>query len=76
MKSSKNTLSLKNLTKSNVWDLQENDLIRIIQAGEKDIDTKDNLNHYIDIAKSAFDFEEMNPVVLSTKSGRLKGRPL
>ena len=59
MKSSKNTLSLKNLTKSNVWDLQENDLIRIIQAGEKDIDTKDNLNHYIDIAKSAFDFEEI-----------------
>lgn len=59
MKATKKNLSLKNLTKSSAWDLQENDLIRMINAGEKDIETKENLQHYIDLAKTAFEFEEV-----------------
>ena len=55
----KKTLTLKNLNKSNVWDLQENDVFRLWEAAEKDADIKDNIRHYIDIVKSAFDMEEV-----------------
>ena len=55
----KKTLALKNLNKSNVWDLQENDIFRLWEAAEKDADIKDNTRHYIDIIKSAFDMEEV-----------------
>lgn len=52
-------LSLKTLNKSNVWDLQENDIFRLWEAAEKDADIKDNARHYIGIIKSAFDMEEV-----------------
>ena len=44
--------SLKNITKSSVWDIQENDVFRIINSGSKDAEIKDNLRHYIDIIRS------------------------
>ena len=47
------------LNKSNVWDLQENDIFRLWEAAEKDADIKDNSRHYIGIIKSAFDMEEV-----------------
>ena len=52
-------LSLKNLTKSTVWDVQENDIFRMLSAGEKDAELKDNLRHYADIIRSAFMIEEI-----------------
>lgn len=52
-------LTIKNLTKGNVWELQENDILRIWEAAEKDIDLYDNARHYIDIIKSAFEIEEI-----------------
>ena len=52
-------LSLKNLTKSTVWDVQENDIFRMLSAGEKDAELKDNLRHYADIIRSAFTIEEI-----------------
>ena len=52
-------LSLKTINKSNVWDIQENDVFRLWEAAEKDADLKDNMRHYIDILKSAFDIEEI-----------------
>lgn len=55
----KKTLTLKTLTKSNVWDVQENDIYRMWEAAEKDADLKDNMRHYIDIIKSAFEVEEV-----------------
>lgn len=55
----KKGLTLKNLNKSNVWDLQENDIFRLWEAAEKDADIKENIRHYIDIVKSAFDMEEV-----------------
>ena len=48
----KKALTLKTLNKSNIWDVQENDIFRMLESGEKDADMKENLRHYIDIIKS------------------------
>lgn len=55
----KKALTLKTLNKSNVWDIQENDIFRLLEAAEKDADLSDNLSHYMDIIRSAFDIEEV-----------------
>jgi hypothetical protein len=57
--STKQALSLKTLTKSSVWDVQENDIFRMLVSGSKDAEIKDNLRHYIDIIRSAFSMEEL-----------------
>lgn len=54
------SLSLKTLTKSNVWDIQENDIFRLWEEAEKDSDVKDNTRRYTDIIKSAFTLEELS----------------
>ncbi len=62
------TLTLKTLTKSNVWDIQENDVFRMWEAAEKDADLKDNIHHYLDVIHSAFELEEIKidkPIVIS-----------
>ncbi len=60
MKSKENkALTLKTLNKSNIWDLQENDIFRLWEAAEKDADMKEYARHYLDIIKSAFDMEEI-----------------
>jgi len=56
---SNKTLNLKSLTKSTVWDIQENDIFRMLEAAEKDVEVKDNLRHYASILRSAFMIEEM-----------------
>ena len=56
MKNEKN-ITLKTLTKSSVWDLQENDVFRLWEAAEKDNDLKDNQRRYLDIIRSAFEIE-------------------
>ena len=55
----KKTLTLKTLTKSNVWDLQENDIFRMWEVAERDADLRDNMRHYTDIIRSAFEMEEL-----------------
>ena len=57
--SSDKTLTLKTLTKSNVWDVQENDIFRLWEGAEKDADINDNVRHYMDIIRSAFSIEEV-----------------
>lgn len=52
-------ITLKALTKSNVWDIQENDVFRMWTAAEKDVDLKDNAHKYLDIIRSAFEIEEV-----------------
>ena len=59
MKKEKKALTLKTLNKSNIWDLQENDIFRLWEAAEKDADMKEYVRHYLDIIKSAFDMEEV-----------------
>lgn len=64
----KKALTLKTLTKSTVWDVQENDIFRMWDGAEKDAEIKDNLRHYVDIIRSAFMIEEITtdtPVVRS-----------
>ena len=56
---SKKGTGLKNLTKSSVWDYQENDVFRMLEAGSKDAEIKENLRHYTDIIRSAFMIEEL-----------------
>jgi len=55
----KKALTLKTLNKSNIWELQENDIFRMLDAAEKSADIKENIHHYIDIIQSAFDVEEV-----------------
>jgi len=59
MKKDIKTLTLKALNKSNVWDIQENDVFRMWESAEKDADIRDNQRHYLEIIRSAFDIEEV-----------------
>ena len=52
-------LTLKTLTKSNVWELRENDILRMWESARKESDFKDNKRHYFDVIKSAFEIEEI-----------------
>lgn len=64
----KKTLTLKTLTKSTVWDIQENDIFRLWDAADKDSDSRDNMRRYVDIIRSAFIIEEINsdsPIIKS-----------
>lgn len=55
----KKIITLKTLTKSSVWDVQENDIFRMLDTADKDADVKDNLRRYTDIIRSAFMIEEV-----------------
>jgi len=54
-----NTLTLKTLNKSSVWDIQENDVFRLWESSEKDSEVRENIRHYKDIVRSAFMVEEL-----------------
>ena len=54
-----NVVSLKTLTKSSVWDVQENDVFRMLDSGVKDAEIRENLRHYIDLIRSAFEIIEI-----------------
>ena len=55
----KKAMTLKTLTKSTVWDVQENDIFRMWESADKDADVRDNLRRYTDIIRSAFMIEEI-----------------
>ena len=55
----KKALTLKNLTKSSVWDIQENDIFRMWETADKDIEMRDNMRRCVDIIRSAFMIEEL-----------------
>ena len=65
---SNKTLTLKTLTKSTVWDVQENDIFRMWEGAEKDAEIKDNVRHYVDIIRSAFMIEEIQGDAQSLKA--------
>ncbi|MBQ3752836.1 MAG: hypothetical protein II864_04720 [Prevotella sp.] len=58
-KEANNALTLKTLTKSTVWDIQENDVFRLWEGAEKDAEVRENTRHYRDILRSAFMIEEL-----------------
>ena len=60
MKANENKIiTLKSLNKSNVWDILENDVFRLLMSAKKDAELKDNINRYVDIFKTAFVIEEV-----------------
>ena len=61
------SLSIKAVTKSSVWDIQENDVLRMWEAATKDAEVKENVQHYLDIFKSAFLIEKIKDDVLLVK---------
>ena len=61
------TLSIKAVTKSSVWDIQENDVFRMWEAASKDAEVKENITHYLDIFKSAFFIEDIKEDVMLVK---------
>ena len=60
-------LSIKGVTKSSVWDIQENDVIRMWEAACKDAEVKENVKHYVQIFKSAFFIEDLKDDSASTR---------
>lgn len=54
-----NKFTLKTLSKSGVWEIQESDVFRLWEAAEKDADLKDNQRHFLDVLKTAFEMEEI-----------------
>ena len=65
-------LSLKTLTKSSVWDIQENDIFRMLDVGLKDADVKENFRHYTDIIRCAFEIQEIPEVTPAIKKAYTK----
>lgn len=65
----KKVSSLKSLTKSTVWDVQENDIFRLLDSAEKDAELKDNVRHFADIIRTAFMVEDITrePQIMRTK---------
>lgn len=53
-------LSLKMLNKNNVWDIQENDIFRMLESAEKDAEIKENPRRYVDLIKLAFTIEQLD----------------
>ena len=64
---SKPSLSIKSITKSSVWDIQENDVFRMWEAATKDAEVRESIHHYLDIFKSAFMIEEIKDDILLVK---------
>ncbi len=65
----KKTITLKTLTKSTVWDVQENDIFRMLEGADKDAEIRESLRRYTDIIRSAFMIEEVadDSALLRTK---------
>ena len=61
------SLSIKSVTKSSVWDIQENDVIRMWESATKDAEVKENIKHYIQVFKSAFFIEELHEDSTATR---------
>lgn len=53
------SLPIKAVTRNSVWGLQEDDAIRMWKEATGDAEVKKNVNHYLNIFKSAFIIEEI-----------------
>jgi len=66
-------LTIKGVTKSSVWDIQENDVFRMWEAATKDSEVKENISRYIDVFKSAFLIEDIKDDAAVKKSYEKRG---
>lgn len=68
------SLSIKAVTKGSVWTIRENDVVCMWKEATRDPEVKKNINHYLDIFKSAFLIEEIKEdVTLVKKSYEERG---
>ena len=69
----KKALTLKTLTKSTVWDIQENDIFRMWDVADKDIELRENMRRCVDLIRSAFMIEELpnDSQIIKTKYEKL-----
>jgi hypothetical protein len=67
-----NAVSLKALTKSSVWDVQENDIFRMLESGVKDADVRENFRHYVDIIRCAFEIVDIPELTPNVKKAYIK----
>ena len=58
MQKTKDTKSLRFLTKGTIWDMQESDIFFMWQKPDKEDAAQEHAEHYMDIIKTAFDVEE------------------
>lgn len=66
--------SIKAVTKGSVWAIRENDVVCMWKEATRDPEVKKNINHYLDIFKSAFLIEEIKEdVTLVKKSYEERG---
>ena len=63
-----NALTLKALNKNNVWDVDENEILKMWEAAFKDPETKENMKHYADIIRTAFTIEEVAELTKTAKA--------
>ena len=56
------SLPIKAFTKSSVWGIQENDVIRLWEGATRDAKVKENIRHYLDIFKSTFFLHVLNDI--------------
>lgn len=61
-------LTLKALNKNNVWDVDENEILKMWEAAFKDPETKENMKHYADIIRTAFTIEEVAELTKTAKA--------
>ena len=47
-------MTLKTLTKSSVWDVQENDIFRMWEGANNDSEVHENIRHYADIIRKYY----------------------
>lgn len=52
-------ITMKTLTKSNVWELQENDVFLLWEEAKRDMDISENASQYLTILRTAFNIEEV-----------------
>lgn len=57
--SEEENVSIKSLTKSQVWDLQENDIVNLWKDAERDTEIMESVRRYMDIIRTAFEMEEI-----------------
>ena len=68
------SLSIKAVTKGSVWAIRGNDVVCMWKEATRDPEVKKNINHYLDIFKSAFLIEEIKEdVTLVKKSYEERG---
>lgn len=59
MAKDKNKISLATITKSSVWELQENDIFRLWDEAKDESDFAENVNRYLSVIRTAFEIEDV-----------------